>query len=62
MIYKKTEMSPKPKCHPNWNVTKTEMSPKLKYYQKLQCHQNWNVTKTEILLKKMQPQLKCHKI
>ena len=24
----------------NWNVTKTELSPKLK------CHQNWNVTKT----------------
>ena len=35
----------------NWNVTKTEMSPKLK------CHQNWNVTKTEML-----PKLKCHKI
>ena len=31
------------------NVTRTEMS------QKLKCHQNWNDTKTE-----MSPKLKCH--
>ena len=49
-------MSPKLKCHQNfkknhknWNITKTEMSLKLKY------HQNWNVAKTEI-----SPNLKCY--
>ena len=36
-------------CHHNWNVTKTEMLPKLK------CQRNWNVTKTE-----MSPKLKSH--
>ena len=43
----------------NWNITKTEMSPKLKCYQnrnviELKCHKNWNVTKNE-----MSPKLKC---
>ena len=50
----------------DWNVTNTEMSPKLKCHQnwnvaknelppKLKCHLKWNVTKTE-----MSPKLKCH--
>ena len=43
-------MSPKIKCHQNWNVTTNEMS------QRLKCHQNWNDTKTEMSLI-----LKCHK-
>ena len=39
-----------PKCHQNWNVTKTEMFPKLKYHHnwnlpKRKYHQTWNVTK-----------------
>ena len=34
LIFNKTEMSPKLKCHQNW--------PQLK------CHQTWNITKTEI--------------
>ena len=42
---KKTEISPKPKCHQNLSITKTEISPKLK------CHQNLNVTKTKNFLK-----------
>ena len=37
------------KCHKNWYVIQTEISPKLK------SHQNWYVTKTE-----MSPNLKCH--
>ena len=67
-------MLPKPECnqnrnnrklifHQNWNVTKTEMSLKLKYHQKFcqklditktelapkhKCHQNWNVPTTEM--------------
>ena len=28
-------MSPKLDCHQNWNVTKTEMSPKRMFHQKL---------------------------
>ena len=44
-------MSPKLKCHRNWNTTKTKMSPKLK------CHLNWNITKTEMF-----PKLKCYQI
>ena len=60
-------MSPKLKCHQNWNlsklkchqlichrnlnVTKTEMSPELKYHQKLKCYLNWNVTKSKKTLK-----------
>ena len=46
--------------HQNWNATKPEMSPKLKYTL------NWNVTKTEMSLKlkcpqnKISPELKCH--
>ena len=56
----KTQMSPKLKCHQNWNDTKTEMSPKLNVTKaemsiKLKCHRNWNVTRTEML-----PKLKCH--
>ena len=53
-------MSPKLKCHQNWNVTKTKMSLKLKFYKKfivtkakilskILCHQCWNVHKTEML-------------
>ena len=52
--------------NPNWNVTKTKMSTKLKCHQNwnvtktemwtnLKCHQNWNVPKTE-----MSPKLKCN--
>ena len=48
------------------NVTKTDATSKLKYYQnwnvtkidkslKLKCHQIWNVTKTEV-----SPKLNCH--
>ena len=69
-------MSQKLKFHNNWNVTKkydqngnltkTDMSPKLKCHQiwnvtktevspKLNCHQNWSVIKTEML-----PKLKCY--
>ena len=55
----------------NWNVTKTEMSPKLKCHQnwnvtktvmspKLKCPQNWKVTKTEMSQTEMSPKLKCH--
>ena len=47
-------MSTKLKSHQNWNITKTEMLPKLKCHR-TKCHQNWNVTKT-----KMSPKLKCH--
>ena len=47
-------MSTKQKCHQNLNVTKTEMSLKLKC-QKLSQHQNLNVTITEVL-----PKLRCH--
>ena len=49
-------MSPKLKCHRNWNIIKTKITSKLKCQQnlnvtqteispKLQCHQNWNITK-----------------
>ena len=52
--------------HQNWNATKPEMSPKLKYTLnwnvtktemslKLKCHQNQNITRTE-----MSPKLICH--
>ena len=61
------------KCHPNWNVTKSEMSPKLKYHQnwtvtKTEMSSNWNVTKTEIspncsvTKSEMSPQLKCYQM
>ena len=64
-------MSPKLICLLNWNVTETEMSPKLKY-SKLKCHENLNVTKTQVSPKlknhlkwnitktKMSLKLKCH--
>ena len=57
---------PQLKCHKNCNVTRTEMSLKLKIHQnmsehlkfyqtemstKLKYHQNWNFTKTEMSLK-----------
>ena len=42
-------MSSKLKYYKNWNVTKTDLSPKQK------CHQNWNVTNTE-----MSPKLKFY--
>ena len=41
-------MLQKIKCHQNWNVTKTEMSPKLKCLTKLKYHKNWNITRTEM--------------
>ena len=47
-------MSPK-KNHPNWNVTKTEMSQKLKCHEKtdvapkLKCYQSWNFTLSKML-------------
>ena len=47
-------MSLKLKCHQNWNVTKTEMSPKLIR------HLNQIVTKTEVSQKtEISPKLKC---
>ena len=52
-ISHKTKMSPKLKCHYNWNVIKTEMSPK-------KNHPNWNITKTEMSLKLKCQKLKCH--
>ena len=52
----KTEMSPILKCHKNWKVTNTEISPKLKKSPKLKIHQKFKVTKTE-----MSSKLKCHK-
>ena len=53
-------MSSKLKCYQNWNVTKPEMSPKIKIHQelmmtknrissKLKCQLKGNVTKTEML-------------
>ena len=65
-------MSPKLKCHQNWNFTTTEMSTKTKMSQKLKCYQNWNVIKTKISPKikwnqknkftknEMSPKLKCY--
>ena len=52
-------------CHQNWNVTKTEMSPKLKYHQnwivtKKKCHQNINVTQIEMSQNWKSPKLNCH--
>ena len=54
----------------NGNVTKTDMSSKLKYYQNLnvtktytstkqKCHKKWNVIKTEMSQNWNVPQLKC---
>ena len=39
-------------CVKNWNVTKTEISSKLK------CHHNWSVTKSEMLPQRRQPQFR----
>ena len=53
-------MLPKLKCHQNWNIIKTKISPKLKgqtteISPKPKWHPKWNVIKTE-----MSQKLKCH--
>ena len=40
-------MSTKLKCYQNWNVTKTEMLPKLKCYQILKCPKNLNLNENQ---------------
>ena len=41
-------MSPKQKCHQNWNVTKTEILPKLKCHKISKCHKNSNLNQNQI--------------